>query len=127
MAYGLTDEQLLETAQRVNDESPDSEDAYDMGRRHEFEIAAFETQRLSEQEEMLRQQGVLGGQVNRWEAQGVDPASMQRAKSQLSRYFGVSGASPVPPPQGASSYGGAASSPTQADLINPAVSSIKSV
>lgn len=125
MAYGLTDEQLLETAQRVNDQPSEPEGEYDMGRRHEFEIAALETQKASEQEEMLLQQGVLGGQVSQWQAQGVDPGSMQRAKSQLSRYFGVPGTPPTPPPQGALIEGGV-SSPTQGDLVNPAVPSIKS-
>lgn len=125
MAYGLTDEQLLETAQRVNDQPSEPEGEYDMGRRHEFEIAALETQKAAEQDEMLLQQGVLGGQVSQWQAQGVDPGSMERAKSQLSRYFGVPG---TPPPQSAPIYGGGgvASSPTQGDLVNPAVPPVES-
>jgi hypothetical protein len=126
MAYGLSDQELLATAQRVNEQSSEPEGEYDMGRRHEYEIAALETQKASEREQLLQQQGVLGGQVSRWQAQGVDPASMQRAKSQLSRYFGVPGTRPTPPPQGVLIEGGV-SSPTQGDLVNPAVSSIKSV
>ncbi|MAH49697.1 hypothetical protein CMI37_27990 [Candidatus Pacearchaeota archaeon] len=127
MAYGLTDEQLLATAQRVNDEP--TEDEYELGRRHEFERAAMETQRLDEQDELLRQQGVFGDQMSAWESQGVAPENLQRAKSQLARYFGSGARPPVPQPQSAPIYGqeAAISSPTQADLVNPVVPSTKLV
>ena len=121
MAYDMTDEQLLATAQQVNEQPVEGE--YDMGRRHEFEITALEAKKRDEQALLAEQQAVYGNQLQSWENQGVLPENLARAKAQLSRYF----PSASPQPQKAPIYSGeaAVSSPTQADLVNPASPAVK--
>jgi len=128
MAYGLTDEQLLEAGQ-IRQDMPGSED-FDLMQERQADEAAVYSARLNADTALKRQQGeALADQISTWEAQGVSPENLQRAKSQLAQYFapqGVSapgvGAPAVPQPQNPPIMGveSPVGSPTGGSLINPA-------
>jgi hypothetical protein len=116
VAYNLTPEQLAAAGQQVIDEGTPPEDLYDMGRRHQFEVAALDQKNKEEQAFLEQNQAVYDDQMQTWENQGVQPDNLARAKAQLASYFGTPGTQPVPGAQNAS----VSASPTQGDLINPA-------
>tara|TARA_A100001391_G_scaffold196314_1_gene174714 strand:- start:1594 stop:1974 length:381 start_codon:yes stop_codon:yes gene_type:complete len=120
MALNLTNEQLLQLAQQVNEAN---ESPYDMGKRHQSEMTMAELRAtrdgiVAEQAAAVEQQNqaVLSSHMQGMANRGASPDAMARAKQQLSRYFGTPGTQPVPPAAGAS----VSASPTQSDLINPA-------
>jgi len=113
MAYNLTNEELLQLAKQVN---ASSEEPYDMGQRHQYEIMVAELKSHQNQAFNDQNDAVLASQMQTWENQGVHPDNLARAKAQLATYFGTPGTQPVPPAQNAS----VSASPTQGDLINPA-------
>tara|TARA_R100000231_G_scaffold20025_1_gene19778 strand:- start:1277 stop:1657 length:381 start_codon:yes stop_codon:yes gene_type:complete len=120
MALNLTDPQLLQLAQRINESN---ESPYDMGKRHQSEMTMAELRAtrdgiIAEQNAAIDQQNqdVLSSHMQGMANRGASPDAMARAKQQLSRFFGTPGTQPVPPAAGAS----VSASPTQSDLINPA-------
>jgi len=125
MAYGMTDEELLQAGQ-IRQEMPGSEDFDLMQQRHADEAAVYAARLQADTALKRQQQGALESQIATWEAQGVPPENLQRAKAQLATYFGSPGSPPVPQPQNAPIQGVEApvGSPTQGSLVNPAPSVI---
>jgi len=128
MAYGLTDQELLEAGQ-IRQDMPGSEDFDAMQERHADEAAVYAARLQADTALKRQQQQALADQIATWEAQGVPPENLQRAKAQLATYFAPQGVSapgvgepavpqPLNPPiQGVEPPVG---SPTGGALINPA-------
>tara|TARA_R110002110_G_scaffold320462_1_gene533202 strand:+ start:61 stop:420 length:360 start_codon:yes stop_codon:yes gene_type:complete len=112
MAYGLTDEQLLEAGQ-IRQDMPASDD-FDAMQERQADEAAVYAARLNADTALKRQQRqALVDQISTWEAQGVPPENLQRAKAQLATYFAPQSAPMAPQPQNPQIQG------AEAPLVNP--------